>query len=335
MDELDAIRAVLERYPAVHPIERIDSLGAAGGFSGAALWRVAARPGLLCLRRWPSEHPDEPRLRFIHEVLLTVYRLGIAEVPAPLVNEERQTFLRAADALWEVTPWMPGKADFLDHPRPQKLQNSLRWLARFHLAAAPAHRRAAKSPGLAERSVLLKQLMRLDFPEIRRRLRVLNWPEFQDRVLRMLAVFPDAAGRVSGDLRRGRTMEVALQPCIRDIHRDHVLFEGDRVTGVVDFGTMRVECVAGDVARLLGSLAGNDRDRWTDGLAAYEEVRPLDEDESRLVAVFDDSGVLLSGMNWLRWICLEGRTFPDPERVVARLDEILSRLEPPKRRFVD
>jgi Ser/Thr protein kinase RdoA (MazF antagonist) len=335
MHELDEIRAVLARYPAVQPIERIEALGAAGGFSGAVLWRVAARPGPLCLRRWPLEHPDEPRLRFIHDVLLTVYRLGIAEVPAPLVNEERQTFLRAGGALWELTPWMPGQADYEDDPRPDKLHNAMRWLARFHLAAAPAKRRVARSPGLAERAALVERLKSGEYEEIRRRHPVAEWPDFSDRAARVLAAFAERAGGVEYDLHVAGAMNVQLQPCIRDIHRDHVLFDGERVAGVVDFGAMRVECVAGDIARLLGSLAGNDRDRWTDGLAAYEEVRPLDEDERRLVAVFDDSGVLLSGMNWLRWICLEGRTFPDPERVVARLDEILSRLDPPKRRFVD
>jgi homoserine kinase type II len=107
------------------------------------------------------------------------------------------------------------------------------------------------------------------------------------------------------------------------------LFDGDRVSGVVDFGALRIECVAADLARLLGSLVGDDAQRWRLGLAAYEEVRPLHDNERRLVAAFDAANVVLSGMNWLRWICLEQRQFESRQRVLSRLDEILLRLERP------
>ena len=63
------------------------------------------------------------------------------------------------------------------------------------------------------------------------------------------------------------------------------------------------------------------------GLAALATVRPLSPDEHRAVRVFDRSTVLLSGMNWLRWIALDGRTFDDRPRVLERLDENLSRME--------
>lgn len=45
-----------------------------------------------------------------------------------------------------------------------------------------------------------------------------------------------------------------LQPCIRDIWHDHVLFDGDRVTGLIDFGAMQIDTPATDIARLVGSL---------------------------------------------------------------------------------
>jgi homoserine kinase type II len=117
-----------------------------------------------------------------------------------------------------------------------------------------------------------------------------------------------------------------LQPCIRDIWSDHVLFEGHRVSGIIDFGSMRVDNVAGDVARLLGSLAGDDLAAWQRGLEAYEAVRPLTDDESALVTVFDESTMLLAGFNWLDWIIAE-RQFENPSEVVHRLTMIINRLE--------
>jgi hypothetical protein len=35
---------------------------------------------------------------------------------------------------------------------------------------------------------------------------------------------------------------------------------------------------------------------------------------------------LLSGMNWVQWIAVEGRIFEDLERIQGRLDEIIARL---------
>ena len=84
--------------------------------------------------------------------------------------------------------------------------------------------------------------------------------------------------------------------------------------------------MATDIARLLGSLARDQREDWETGLAAYQELRPLEAHERRLVHTFDESTVLLSGMNWLRWICLEQRRFEQPAEVIARLDEIVTRL---------
>jgi hypothetical protein len=45
-----------------------------------------------------------------------------------------------------------------------------------------------------------------------------------------------------------------------------------------------------------------------------------------LVQAFDRSGTLLSPLNWLRWIFLEQRDFPDRDAVVRRFDQLLARL---------
>ena len=64
------------------------------------------------------------------------------------------------------------------------------------------------------------------------------------------------------------------------------------MSGLIDFGGMRADTVAGDIARLLGSLVADDADGWQTGLAAYDRRRPLSPDERRLVTAFDHSGVL-------------------------------------------
>ena len=105
-----------------------------------------------------------------------------------------------------------------------------------------------------------------------------------------------------------------------------MLFLDDEVSGIVDFGSMRPENVAADVARLLGSLAGDNGADWQAGLAAYQAGRRLSDDELRLIAFFDRSTVLMGGLQWLEWMYLEKRSFDDPAAVLSRVDEFVSRL---------
>jgi homoserine kinase type II len=261
--------------------------------------------------------------------LQSVFERGVREIPVPLSTRDGKTWAPHDGCLWELTPWMPGRADFHRDPRPEKLQAALEWLARFHAAAAPLPRQIGPSPGIAERLDLLKRLKAAERSEIEMRLPSLAWPEFVSRAQRILAAFDRRAAKVESLLAEAARLACPLQPCIRDIWHDHVLFEGARVSGVVDFGALRVECVSGDIARLLGSLVGDNPESRRLGLDAYCRTGPMNEAEQRLVTAFDASGVLLSGMNWLRWICLQGRQFDHPCSVLARLDEILLRLECP------
>jgi Ser/Thr protein kinase RdoA (MazF antagonist) len=89
---------------------------------------------------------------------------------------------------------------------------------------------------------------------------------------------------------------------------------------------MRIDSVACDIARLLGSMASNDRQRWEEGLAAYEALRPLTAAECQLVPALDESGVLLGALSWAQWLYVEGRRFHDPSAVAGRMQELLGRM---------
>jgi Ser/Thr protein kinase RdoA (MazF antagonist) len=153
-----------------------------------------------------------------------------------------------------------------------------------------------------------------------------GWPELAARGCQLLGLFTSAAPSVVAELESAAQLRVALQPCIRDVWHAHILFTGEEVSGIVDFGAMRPENVAADVARLLGSLAGDNPADWERGLAAYQAVRPLADDELRLVTAFDRSTVLLGGLQWLEWLYLEEREFANRSGVLKRVDEFVSRL---------
>lgn len=321
---------VLDEYAVAPTARRVEVLGSSGGFSGAEFWRVSVGDDQFCLRRWPREHPDRRRLEYIHSVLEHVTRCGLTSVPAPVRTRDGGSFVRLDGSFWELAPWLPGAADFSDDPNPRRLEAALVALARFHQHAAThsEHRPViAESPGVQKRLAQLVTLVETDCDKIRLGKSRSDWRAMNDRADRLLDLFDQCWQGVQTRLSAAARERVAIQPCVRDIWHDHVLFTGDEVTGIVDFGAMRHETVAGDVARLLGSLVRDDPQGWHDGIAAYQAVRPLSVSETDLIRVFDQSNVLMSGMNWLKWIYVDGRRFEDGERILARLDETLARLQ--------
>jgi homoserine kinase type II len=325
----DPSAEVLAAFGVACPPAGVRALGAAGGFSGARFWRIADRSGTLCLRRWPVEHPSSERLEFIHAVLRHVAQGGVRLVPVPRPTLNGTTFVRHDGHLWELTPWMPGEADFQRSPRPQKLAAALLALAHFHAAAAdfPGLPATAVSPGMARRVELLDRWLAGGVDRLAEAITPALWPELYGRAGRIVMGFRFLAESIRPALARAATRPTALQPCIRDIWHDHVLFQGDAVTGLVDFGAVDRDSVACDVGRLLGSLAGDDPDLWRVGLESYQQIRPLGGGELEMVGCFDRSTVLMAGLNWLQWIYVDKRRFDDPRAVLRRIDEILLRLD--------
>ncbi len=329
VDSSNKIERVLRLYPDDCQPSAIEPLTETGGFSGARIWRLRTPRGTLCLRRWPPRHPDQQRLEFIQAVLWHVDQEGFHAIPLPLETQHRHGYVLFAGHLWELTRWLPGAADYRQHPSPEKLSHALAALARFHRTAASFPLPEAgpvTSPGIAERLARLHELLAGRIESLRLATRDGVWPELAARGQRLIELFALAAPGVLDALNAAAQRRVGLQPCLRDIWHAHVLFEGDKVSGIVDFGSMRPENVAADVARLLGSLAGDVAADWQRGLAAYEQIRPLSADELRLVGAFDRSTVLMGGLQWLEWLYLEEHVFSDPAGVLARVDEFVARL---------
>ena len=324
-----SLAAVFQRYAPEYQPRQIHELCETGGFSGARLWRVDAGAGPLCLRRWPAGQPDAGRLQFIHAVLKHVQQNGFERVPVPLPDRRNDSLVVVDGACWELTRWLPGIANYQAEPHQQKLINAFETLARFHQAAAtfpesPARRGA--SPKIQQRGNQLRELQSGGVETIADALRTADHA-LKRRGARLVDLFRYAAPTVSLSREAAKLREVRLQPCICDIWHDHVLFTGVHVTGLIDFGAMHIDTVACDIARLLGSLAGDQLPERTIAIEAYSALARMSDDERTLVEVFDQSSVLLSGMNWLQWLCVDEKRFTNPERVLTRMDGIIQRLE--------
>lgn len=334
MTEIDAI---LRRYPRQTPREQITSVSRHAGFSGASVWKIQTAQQAWALRRWPERGLSVRRLAGLHRLLEHVQRAGIAEIAVPVPEESGRTLVTFQGASWQLEPWLPGTADFHRHPSSQRLSATMTLLARWHQAAAtflPAaeHREwfassSAPSPAIRERLVKLRSWSPAQFQRARQSLSLMTDAGLRQMCHDLLEHLPASLPRIQAELALLEAVSFPLQPCLRDIWHDHVLFVADEVTGLIDASACRTENVAADLARLIGSLAEDDQERWTLALAEYRRQRPVTLAEETLMIALDRSGVVLSALTWINWLLLERRSFSDHQAVASRLTHLQRRLD--------
>jgi len=331
------ISAVLARYPALSPWTVATESPHRPGFSGAGVARLETALGPVAVRCWPAGWPPE-RLRGLHRLLGYVQRQGIEFVAVPFRSDNGDTLVEAAGAWWQIEPWRPGRADYHERPSRPRLSAAMTALAGWHLAACsyqPDHAesawfrpdRSGICPAIEER---LHALAKLSPPMIRdwQSLALRNVPSglrpfvtpLDDGVIPRLSM-------VHGQLLSVTTNSAPLQPCLRDVWHDHVLYTGDAVTGLIDSSACRTDSVAVDLARLLGSLVEDDVAEWRFALDEYARLRPLSLFEQRLIPILDRSGVVLSAVTWLKWLGPEARRWSDHGQIINRLQRLTARLE--------
>lgn len=277
------------------------------------------------MRAWPPDGPPRAALEQVHGWLEESGPLGF--VPVPIRGLDGRTLREQAGQFWEVTPWMPGAADPGPRPSPRRVAAGFSALAAFHQRLAH-HQSTGTSPGLNAR---LRELGALTGGGFARLASVLERQE-ADPVAglarRWVEVARAEAPPILHALRRAAGRDVERQPCLRDARPDHILFDGDRVSGLVDYGAMGMDSVAADLARLASEWIGRDPELRAVGFDAYAALRPVGPVETALIDVFERSASLLGPGHWVRWHFLDGRTFDDPTAVARGLEKGLRRLRP-------
>lgn len=332
--DADTVINLFYRHQFAGTSPHIHSLEGAGGFSGAKFWRIEADQQAWCLRRWPrSANQEERRLLWIHRQLSGAHSRGCKFIPVPVISCGQESLVEHQDYLWQLEPWMPGKADFHSNPTIPRLTAAMTTLAQFHNAVRGFGVRQQPSPGIETRLRRLAELhdekgpTRL-FHQIQRVTQSCSdLPEFKGPASHILDRFQFLALPIFRRLRHAKSISVPTQTVIGDIWHDHVLFSKDTVSGLVDFGAMRMDTPACDIARLLGSLVNDQYDQRSEGLKAWETSCSLSAEERALIEIFDQTTTLISGINWLQWLFLEHRKFENLEIILQRLDSIARRMD--------
>jgi homoserine kinase type II len=238
----------------------------------------------------------------------------VPEVVVPVnPTVERSTVIIAGGRIWDVTRWMPGAADFATHPTPARLRKVCAALAELHRAWRPALAAFAPCPGVQRRLNLLAEWETLR-PAL---------PSLAVTLRRGRDAVEAAAARAEQELRAWAARPVPVQPCLCDIWAAHVLFTGDEVTGIIDYGAVKEDHVAVDLARLLGDLVGDDAARFAAGLAAYRAAGGALDIPDEFARLLDRTGAVCGIIFWLRRLGDE----PPDSAVLARIDRLAERVE--------
>lgn len=304
---------------------RLEFLGNGGGFSGARLWRCVADRAAYCLRAWPTGTAPQ-LLDRLHSLMNCAVRCGLDFVPAVCATRAGPTWLEHEGRLWELTRWLPGQADFHAQPTAGKLRSACIALAHLH-TVWQADPTTGPCPAVVRRLRVIEEWWQLLRSGWRPRFGGVETAVLDPMAERAWGLLPAAVERLPALLEPWRERSLPLQFCLCDVWHDHLLYEGDTLTGLVDYGAVKRDHVAVDLARMLGSLIGDDSGQWEAGLRAYREVRPLSAEEEALAAVLDRSGTVLGAVNWLRWLYHDGRRFEDSGLVAQRLGVLVERIE--------
>jgi len=319
---------VLRHYDDL-PVRGCRFLGSRGGFSGAQIWRLGAPGYDFCLKAWPPNDMSAERLGWIHRLVREARSSGLGFVPRVLPTIEGPTFVGPTvvefdGRCWDLSKWMRGEADFHERPTELRLTQACTSLAKLHRVWQTKHGSVGPCPGVRRRLDALQQ-----------------WQDLLASGWRPVVYPNDPIGsaaahawvwvldRVADAQRRllpWRDVPLPLHPCWCDPRHDHVLFIGPLMSGLIDYGSVKIDHAAVDLARMLGGLIGEHEEMWSIGLKAYESVRPLSQQDRELLPILDYTGLIVAAVNWLRWLYYERREYPDRPAVGERLWEIVHRL---------
>lgn len=320
------------------------------GESPETPFTAAAEPATWCLRAWPQAFSDTQRLAWIHRQI----RCAAAVCPfllAPLPEiDGAATWTAWQGRLWQVEPWATGQNDYLSRPSPTRLAAVMQALAVLHNCwlGSPSRGPGGSPCGSPDGG---SHSMRLGVsPGLNRRLE--QWEEVRRHASQWLVIarqhLPQLAGQPPEEVESWRQLlqrieqewrqqdrpgqaELAavanqllpLGPVLSDVWSDHLFFDDQRLTAIIDYGGLRVDSVAADLSRCLSSLCGQDPQVRDWALQQYDQQRGLTAAERLAVWAYDRSSQVLGPLHWVRWLFVEQR-FAVEARIRTRLERIVA-----------
>lgn len=295
--------------------QRLTITLAPAGFSGATVWKIDTSQGSFALKRWPHGQSAGMTLSSIHQRMQEATQAGLTFIPIIRRATANESIVNQAGQQWDALSWMPGAP--LSAPNTEQLIAAIRCLAQLHAVwrTQPPVRTSA-CPAIEMYHQRLAEWTTLELHQLRQ-----CSSQHPDYPLAIELFFRFREPALS-QLTQALHTSVIIQPCLADIHADHVLYSGNTVTGIIDYGCLRYDHPAQDLARLLGSYDSMPPALIAVALKAY----PSSDTFLPLLKLLLDTGPIVTLSNWLRWLILEQRTFPNQQAVYSRLAKVINRI---------
>lgn len=311
---------------APHRIVNVSAVG--GGLSGALVFRCQGEHA-FALRRWPRTPLD--RIREVHRVIAAAH--GCELFPNWMKTPDGDDLVQDSDGfVWDLSQWMNGN--------PLQTSAALDEIQAGGTAICEAHRhlrvtgtQVGPSPGITARLNRIDQLERLIPMAISQEHSV---PPELSQVLsdakQVLVGWNAAASEIRGRLTKYRSSVFRLQYVLRDIHRQHILFQDGTPSAILDFDAIQVDTPLLDLSRWIADfdLFREDPRAVIDAsLAGYHQecvfpTRSGGGDERKLLRLLAAATTWIGLANWVIWIALESRQFPDWQHVRMRMTRLVA-----------
>ena len=336
-NQLD-LRSVLKQYSQIPGIEynRCRVYRVEQGFSGTQVFKIKTIQNEFCLRCLPARTNLE-------NVVTTQFILGQVadslpiQIPVPIPTGQGQPALVHQNQIWQLEPWVPGRAVEPVDWSANHLSQAIDFLSKFHYltekvdteagirknSVEPTHNPKVvkcRSKSITDRLLFFDQLSAGKLEEIQHEINNRRTDRLKHLGRSICSDFVVLKSSLSHDLNHLAQAELPLIPAIRDCRAEHFLFsESGKLSGYIDFGAMQFDTTATDISRLLADTILPEKPQVQQLIERYKRTRNLTKGEETAIIALGNSTVILSGLMWLNWLLLEKWQFSSQEDVLNRL----------------
>lgn len=299
-------------------VENVSLCRVSEGLSGAVVHRCTTNGGVFALKRWPAGTSAQ-RIDEVHHVQRFVGN-SLSIVPPLVPWREAQTRLTFGNSHFECSRWLAGLAfdDAIDDVA-AAVHRGAAAIGQFHRSAAALGSEIAIAPAVIQRWKRLGELKeRLPVALLRSQTLTGSLRLVADRFNQTWRQLHDQS---VSRLRPWISRPVPVQWVLRDVHREHILFEGGRVTAVVDFDAVKRDTVVSDLSRWVGSFrefAVDPKTLWSQAFSGYQASSAISPCEQELASAIEEASGFIYLANWVVWVACEDRDFPGGMDAVER-----------------
>ena len=283
----------------------------------------------FALRRWPNTPID--RIREVHRVVSAAQ--GCELFPNWMKTPDGDDLVQDSDGfVWDLSQWMSG-SPLETHAGLEGIQSGAAAIREAHRHLRVTGTEVGTSPGITARINRIDRIESLVPLAISQERSV---PPELSQVFadakRVLVGWHAAAAEIRGQLTKYRSSVFPLQYVLRDIHRQHILFQDGMPSGILDFDAIQVDTPLLDLSRWIADfdLFREDPRAVIDAsLAGYGQecvfpARSGGGDERKLLRLLAAATTWIGLANWVIWIALESRQFPDWQHVRMRMTRLVA-----------